>query len=58
MKRVVMPVHYILVEEPFSQWRLDVIAPLNPKSSKGHSCIVIATNYFTNWKEVVALRKF
>jgi transposase InsO family protein len=33
-----------------------VIGPINPKSSKGHSYIVIATDYFTKWQEATALR--
>jgi hypothetical protein len=43
MKRSAMPLQPILVEEPFSQWGLDVIGPINPKSSKGHVYILTAT---------------
>jgi hypothetical protein len=35
MKRFAMPLQPISVEKPFSQWGLDVIGPINPKSSKG-----------------------
>jgi hypothetical protein len=56
MKRVAMPLQSAMVEQPFSQWGLDVIGPINPKSSKGHSYIITATDYFTKWQEAVALR--
>jgi hypothetical protein len=36
---------------------LDVIGPINPKSSKGHSYIIISTNYFTKWPEEIALKE-
>jgi hypothetical protein len=56
MKRVAMPLQTAMVEKPFSQWGLDVIGLINPKSSKGHSYIITTTDYFTKWQEVVALR--
>jgi hypothetical protein len=56
MKRETMPLQSITVEEPFAQWGLDVIGPINPKSSKGHAYIITATDYFTKWQEVVSLR--
>jgi hypothetical protein len=56
MKREAMPLKPISVEEPFTQWGLDVIGPINPKSSKGNSYILTATDYFTKWQEVVALK--
>jgi hypothetical protein len=36
MKRSVIPLQPISVEQPFSQWRLDVVGPINQKSSKGY----------------------
>jgi hypothetical protein len=57
MKKVVMPLQPIVVEQPFSQWGLDVVGPINPKSSKGHMYILTATDYFTKWPEAVALKK-
>jgi hypothetical protein len=57
MKKYVMPLHPIVVEELFSQWGLDVVGPINPNSSKGHMYILTATNYFTKWPEAVALKK-
>jgi hypothetical protein len=56
-KRVVMPLKTITVESPFTQWGLDVIGPINPKSSKGHSYIITTTDYFTKWHEAIALKE-
>jgi hypothetical protein len=39
------------------QWSLDVIIPINPKSSKGHSSIITTTDYFTKWPKVIALKE-
>jgi hypothetical protein len=57
MKISAMPLQPISIEKPFSQWGLDVIVPINPKSSKGNIYILIATNYFTKWSKVVALKR-
>jgi hypothetical protein len=46
-----------MIEDPFTHWGLDVIGPINPKSNKGHSYILTATDYFTKWQEVVSLKK-
>jgi len=47
----------ITVEQPFSQWVLDVVKPINPNSSKGHMYILTATYYFTKWLEAMELKK-
>jgi hypothetical protein len=52
-----MSLQPIFVEKPFSQWGLDVIGTINPKSSKGHTYILTATDYFTKWPEAVALER-
>jgi hypothetical protein len=57
MKKYAMPLQPISVEQPFSQWGLDVVGPINPKSSKGHTYILTATDYFTKWPEAVALKR-
>jgi hypothetical protein len=57
MKKFVMPLQPIVVEQPFSQWGLDVIGSINVKSSKGHIYILTNTDYFTKWPEAVALKK-
>ena len=36
---------------------MDIIGKIHPASSKGHSFILIATNYFTMWAEAVPLKK-
>jgi hypothetical protein len=57
MKRETMLLQSITVDEPFVQWGLDVIGPINSMSNKGHSYILTASNYFTKWQEVVAFKK-
>jgi hypothetical protein len=57
MKRSTMHLQPIIVEQPFSQWGLDVVGKINPKSSKGHMYILTATDYFRKWPEVVELKK-
>jgi len=37
MKRAVIPLNSLSVEEPFGQWGLHVIGKINTKSSKGNS---------------------
>jgi hypothetical protein len=44
MKRSAIPLQPILVKQPFAQWELDVIGPINPESSKGHVYIITTTN--------------
>jgi hypothetical protein len=57
MKKYVMSLQPITVEQTFSQWGLDVVGPINQNSSKGHMYILTTTDYFTKWPEVVALKK-
>jgi hypothetical protein len=42
---------------PFRGWGLDFIGEILPGLSKGHWFILVATNYFTKWTEVVPLKK-
>ena len=51
-----IPLHPIWVYQPFSQWGLDFIGPINPPSNSGHKWILVATDYFTRWTEAVALK--
>lgn len=37
---VSIPLQLIIVDEPFTQWGLDFIEPINPPSSKGHAYIM------------------
>jgi hypothetical protein len=57
MKRSVMLLQPVIVEQFFSQWRLDVVRTINLKSSKGNMYILMDTYYFMKWIETVALNK-
>jgi hypothetical protein len=57
MKWHAMPLQPISVEQSFTQWELDIIGPINPKSSKGHIYILTTTDYFTKQLEALALKK-
>ena len=52
-----LPLNPIFVEAPFRQWGLDFISEINPTSSGQHRWILISTNYFTKWIEVVPTRQ-
>ena len=54
---MLLPLKPIFVEAPFQQWGLDFIGEINPTSSGQHRCILLATDYFTKWVEVVPTRK-
>jgi hypothetical protein len=47
--------HHIIKPWPFSRWGLDFIGEIHPSPSKGHRFVLVATNYFMKWTEVVAL---
>ena len=38
----------------FSAWGVDVIRKVSPKSSSGHEYILVATDYFTKWVDVIS----
>ncbi len=42
---------------PFRGWGIDMIGMINPPSSKGHKFILVATDNFTKWVEVIPLKK-
>ena len=46
----------IIKSWPFRGWALDFVGMINPASSKGHRCVLVATDYFTKWSEAVPLR--
>jgi hypothetical protein len=48
--------HPIVKPWPFRGWGLDFIREIHPSSSKGHCVILVATDYFTKWTEVVPLK--
>ncbi|CAM8996545.1 unnamed protein product [Rhodiola kirilowii] len=49
--------HPTVASWPFEAWGLDVVGPINPKASNGHTYILAATDYFSKWAEVVTLRE-
>ena len=42
---------------PFEAWGLDVVGPITPKSSAGHSYLLAAIDYFSKWAEAIPLRE-
>jgi transposase InsO family protein len=48
--------HPIMEPWSFRGWGLDFIGEIHPSSSKGHYFVLVATDYFTKWTEVVQLR--
>jgi hypothetical protein len=45
------------VSAPFQQWDLDFIGEIHPPSSGQHRWILIATDYFKKWIEVLPTRR-
>ena len=41
----------------FRGWAIDLIGQIYPPSSKGHKFILVATDYFTKWVEVIPLKR-
>ncbi|XP_050222757.1 uncharacterized protein LOC126672848 [Mercurialis annua] len=41
--------HSLVKPWPFRGWAIDLIGKIYPASSKGHSFIVLATDFFTKW---------
>jgi hypothetical protein len=48
--------HPIIKSWPFRGWGLDFVGKIHPSSSKGCRFVLVATDYFTKWTEVVALK--
>ena len=44
------------VQAPFQQWEMDFIGEISPSSTSGFSWILVATDYFTKWVEVIPTR--
>jgi hypothetical protein len=57
MNKVAIPLQPIVVEQPFSQWGIDVVGLINPKYTKGNMYILTATDYFMKLLEAVVLKK-
>jgi transposase InsO family protein len=45
----------IIKSWPFRGWGLDFVGEIHPPS-KGHCFVLVATDYFTKWTEVVSLK--
>lgn len=52
--RRVEPLHPIKVGQPFDRLGMDIVGPL-PKTRRGNTHIVVATEYLTKWPEARAL---
>ncbi|XP_059071294.1 uncharacterized protein LOC131865075 [Cryptomeria japonica] len=52
-----LPLKLVIIEEPFQQWGLDFIGLIHPHSSANHTHILLDTNYFTKWVEVVLVKQ-
>ena len=46
----------IIKSWPFRGWGIDLIGQIFPPSSKVHKFILVATDYFTKWVEVIPLK--
>ncbi|KAA0059653.1 uncharacterized protein E5676_scaffold886G00800 [Cucumis melo var. makuwa] len=49
--------HPTIASWSFEAWGLDLVGPITPKSSAGHSYILAGTDYFSKWTEAVPLRE-
>ena len=47
-----VPLHPIIVVDPFEKWGIDFIT-CNPHSAGGHGYIILVVDYFTKWAEVM-----
>jgi hypothetical protein len=48
--------HPIIKSWLFYSWVVDFVGQIHPSSSKGHRFVLVATDYFTKWTEVVLLK--
>ncbi|KAG9457463.1 hypothetical protein H6P81_001971 [Aristolochia fimbriata] len=51
------PLHPTVASWPFEAWGMDIIGPINPKSSANHQYILAATDYFSKWAEAAAYKE-
>jgi hypothetical protein len=52
----VAELHPIIKHWPFRGWGLDFVREIHPSSSKGHQFVLVATDHFTKWTEVISLK--
>ena len=50
-----LPLDLVIMHDPFQQWGLDFNGQFHQNSNNGLSWIMVATNYFINWVEVIPL---
>jgi hypothetical protein len=48
--------HLIIKQWSFHGWALDFVDQIHPALSKGYQFVLVATDYFTKWTEVVPLK--
>jgi transposase InsO family protein len=48
--------HPIMKPWPFRGWGMDFVREIHPSSSNGHRFVLVATDLFTRWTEVVPLK--
>jgi hypothetical protein len=48
--------HPIIKSWSFHRWTLDFISQIYPSSSKGHQFLLVTTDYFAKWMEVIPLK--
>jgi transposase InsO family protein len=48
--------HPIIKPWPFRSWALEFVGQIHPASSKGRRFVLVATDYFTKWIEVIPLK--
>ncbi|XP_070671491.1 uncharacterized protein [Malus domestica] len=51
-----VPLNPVVKPWPFRGWAMDFIGQIYPASSKGHTFIIVATDYFTKWVEASAVK--
>ena len=51
-----IPLNPVVKPWPFRGWAMDFIGQIYPASSKGHTFIIVATDYFTKWVEASAVK--
>ena len=59
VRSMVTPGHLrpTIFSSQFKIWRMDVVGPISPPSSKGHQFILAITDYFSKWAEVIPLKE-
>ncbi|XP_050229570.1 uncharacterized protein LOC126678718 [Mercurialis annua] len=48
--------HSIVKPWPFRGWAVDLIGKIYPSSSKGHTFVIVATDYYSKWVEAIPLK--